>query len=155
MHFTPDGSAMLQLPGRWIRTGGPEDPHTHLTDGRQRLSVRHGDPDGRVKTCDGTAGSWLPCVDAKVATLDELVGAVDDASVTPMGRETAAVDGEPAVIVRRERDDPSAAVPLAMVLAMHQGRPWVIMLSARQPGVALIGLDEIISGLSFLEPDAT
>jgi hypothetical protein len=153
VHFTMDGSAKLQLPGRWVRTGGPDERVASFSDGQRRLSIRDGDDVGRIKTCDAAIGFSEQCSDVRLETLDELVEAVGGSGLSGMVHETAALDGEPAAILRPGPDGSSTVdVPVAYVLSMHRGRPWIIQLVGRQPGSALTGLEDIMTGFSFLDP---
>ena len=102
LHFLMDGSAKLQLPGLWVRTGGPDDGVAYFADGQRHLSIRHGGDDGRMVTCDGGVGFSEGCADLPVSTLDDLVAAVDRSGLTQLVREAAALDGERAVILRAD-----------------------------------------------------
>jgi hypothetical protein len=153
VHFMDDGSATFRLPGPWSRTSGPSDGVAYFTDGAQHLSIRHGGDDGRIRTCDGD-GASDGCVDTHVVTLDQLVEAVDGAGLAPTVRETAALDGERAIILRPDADGSAVVSPVALVLAMHEQRPWIIRLWGLRRGIAQIALDDVIRGMSFLEPVA-
>jgi len=154
LHFIDDGSAKVQLPGPWSRTSGPGDGVAYFTDGQRHLSIRHGDDDGRVRMCD-SAGASDRCAETQVTTLDQLVAAVDGAGLAPTIKENAALDGERAVILLPDPGGSSVASPVALVLAMHEGRPWVIRLWGRPPGIDLIALDDVLRGMSFLGQVAT
>ena len=105
-------------------------------------------------TCDGGVGFSEGCADLPVSTLDDLVAAVDRSGLTQLVREAAALDGERAVILRADPADPSSThAPVAYVLAVHRERPWVIQLSGRPAGIELAGLDDIMTGFSFLDPE--
>jgi hypothetical protein len=129
----------LVLPEFWQ---GPWDPND-----AGGISAVSGDARGRFWLCrwSGQDSRAIPCSIIQATTLEEL-----DRNAGISGDRTETVlDGEPAIVIRVDAYEYPAAggQHLAYVLAVHDGKPFVIrMLNRRAP---TFNLDEVLAGFRF------
>jgi hypothetical protein len=126
----PDGSFEVRLPETWSATFGDDPSALYLRDRLHELSIRAGDDDGSVRTCEENAGGWESCETIQAATLGGLANEIGlratGSSVVFQGplRSSTTLDGEDAMRVHIVRG-PSAHTVTYWV-ALHDGRPFVL-----------------------------
>ena len=152
---TGGGRVELGLSDAWTRSPVNDALFMRAHD---RLSVRVGDDDGAIVTCEVPAGPWERCREITVKTLEELVGAIqpapiDDHGVRPPSgrRETGMLDGEPAVFTRIPAYEYPArgGQEVAYLAAFHDGRPYLVRIRTTQDSID--GLESIIAGFRFVD----
>jgi hypothetical protein len=158
VYTTADGAIELRLPSDW-RQDPRDDAMFHR--GVQRMTVQVGDAAGSITTCDRPAGPWDRCRVVTVSDLEELVAAIqpgpeDDHGVGPPTgvREDVELDGTPGVVTRIQAYEYPArsGQEVVYIAAFHGERPVLVRVWTSE-NVAQ-GVDEIVGGLRFVDPDA-
>ena len=148
------GRATLGLSDLWKRLPREEDEFILR---QQRLSVRAGNDDGTILTCDLPLGDWERCREVRVSDLDELEAAIQPG---PLGerehlisqrREVEKLDGEPCVITTIQAfESPSRGLEeVAYIVAMHDGRPYILRIRTKANRV--LDLKSVLEGFHFVE----
>jgi hypothetical protein len=135
-----DGFELL-LPSYWQGSWNPS---------RQGgIGVVSGDGRGRFWLCrwSGFNSTAIPCSIVQATTLQELARNIGFTGK----RIGTVIDGEPAIVVRVEAYEYPARSGqyLAYVLAVHDGRPFVIRMLNRR--TATFHLDEVLAGFRFTD----
>jgi hypothetical protein len=144
-----DRSAYVAYLTRWTR----------LTAYPMHVDVRRGDGSGQVIMCEEPAGPWERCGIAHASSLRQLEAAVAIQPVSDHGvgppsskRAETILDGERAILIEIKAYEYPArgSQTLAYIIAMHDGRPWVIRLWS---GTDSLGgaVDEVLDGFRFLD----
>jgi hypothetical protein len=156
---SPDGRVAIALPHGWERVNRPDGLFL-LAHGRQRMTVRVGDENNRLVTCDEPSGPWEECLVIEATTLEDLAAAtkpepVNDGGVggVPIITQTAdTLDGEPAVIWRLHGYEYPARGSewLTYVVAIIDERPVLIRIwTPDESGIR--DLDEVIEGFRLVD----
>jgi hypothetical protein len=159
---SPDGQFLVHLPAMWNMHHGDDRTALYLErsvrDGPAPtiVSIRIGDRDGRVRTCDLSVVTWNEatpedCRAAVATSIEELIDAIGLPGAEVNIKETV-LDGERAVTIGwRSYEYPArGSQSVVYVLAMHHERPVVVRLwSGNESG--LLGSDEVIAGFRFVE----
>ncbi len=154
----PDGSFHIRLPAEWEVRDGPDATALYLGNGTTALSIRAGDANGRIRTCDTGAADWETCALVQPSTLDELADAVGldaDWPTAFVGPNESAVslDGVPAtsISIVASRRDAGSSVPIGVryVVAIREGRPYIVRASQPTPPESHLDLMELLDGFAF------
>ncbi len=144
----------LALPDDWQQFSG--DDGIFLAQDR-RMTVRVGDADDSITTCDEPAAPWELCREIQATILDELAAAVqppriDDHGVGPPTprRDDGTLDGEPSVVTRIQAYEYPArgGQEVVYIVAMHDGRPVIVRMWTSENG--MVGHDSVIAGFRFV-----
>ncbi len=156
----PDGSFQIRLPDAWALDRGPDPAVLYLTRGNIDLSLRAGNADGEVVTCDAGKGPWEECKTSTATTLAELQRDVTltntpEEGVAPEGpfERAAMLDGDSARIeeISAYEHPARGGEWVSYVMAVHDGRPFVIRLWS--PTSALgTAVAEVLEGFEFDDP---
>ena len=156
----PDGSFEVSLlDAQWKAVRG-DDPtalylERHVQGGKPTLvSIRIGDPDGRVRMCDepalvGEGWEMERCEVTAATSVEELVDATGFPTFDGQAR---VLDGERAVSVHKGGYEWPARGSqfIVYVLAMHDGRPVVVRFWTGNDA-GFDGYDEVLAGFRFLD----
>jgi hypothetical protein len=139
----------ITLDGAWNVTSRSDPSTLTARFGGLRLFITSSDTEGRLRVCDAPAGPWLieDCGPHELGD-DELLG-----DIRPLGGalEEVQMDGEPASleVVRGYEYPARGAQTVARVLAMHDGRAFVIRVWS--PGDRIEIIDDIIRSFRFVD----
>ena len=160
----PDGSFQIDLPAGWQLAEGPDLTALYLVHEDLELSIRAGDADGGLVTCDASAGPWETCERVRATTLDELGEAVgltqrDEAGVSnpPPQRSVMTLGGEPAGVTKLHAyEHPAHGTEfVGYVAVVHEARPYLIRIWTPLPFLyPLDDLRELLAGFRFATGDA-
>ena len=152
---TADGLVELALPSGWQPFSGDDG----LFLGRDhRMTVRVGDEDGTITTCDEPAAPWELCREVQATTLEELAAAVqpgplDDHGVGPPEprRDDGTLGGEPSVVTRIQAYEYPArsGQEVVYIVAIHDGRPYIVRMHTTDNEI--VGLESVIAGFQFVD----
>ena len=154
----PYETFQIELPRTWARGRGPDASALYLVKGDMELSIRAGDDQERLRTCDEAAGLWENCEVVTATTLDALADAIgltpaSEGSAVPLGpsRTRTTLDGEPAAVEKIEALEfpASGAEFVTYVVAVHEGRPFIIRIWTPVGGIDN-ELPDILDGFTFL-----
>ncbi len=149
------GRVEIGLSGEWQQSSGDGDV---FLAGTQRLTIRAGDDDGSIQTCDRPAGPWELCREVRVGSLDELAAAVQPAPIADHGvgppsprRDTGTLGGEPSVVTRIQAYEYPAksGQEVVYVVTMHRGRPYILRIWTSANEVR--DLESVIAGFRFVD----
>ena len=152
---TADGHVELGLPTPWRQFSGDDDV---FLAGDRRMTVRVGDENGTITTCDEPAGPWDQCREVTATTLDALADAVkpgplDDHGIGPPTglRDATTLDGEPAYLTRIQAYEYQAqgGQELVYIVAIHDGRPYIVRIHTTEN--ELQGVEQVIAGFKFVD----
>jgi hypothetical protein len=154
----PGGRFEVSLAGAWSQRS--RDDGLFIADlDQDRLTVRVGDDDGRITRCETPANVWEACGEVTVTSLEELAAAVapiigePGLSTPSFRRDESTLDGERSVVYRIQGYEPEAQGGqwIIYVVAMHDGRPYILRFWSGQDFVAPRGVDEAIAGFRFTD----
>ena len=154
----PDGSFAIALPSSWELAEGSDPSAIHFGDGTIALSIRSATPGGSLLTCDTFSPTFEQCVSIAGSTVDELAAGImvprhaDPPTMWVGPNETPiTLDGEPAMLMTMVGTDRSRGmrpVSLAYVIAIHEGRPFLIR-AYRPDGEGVAELEGLLEGFRF------
>ncbi len=149
-----DGRATLGLSDVWKPLPGRENEFVWRN---QRLSLRVGDADGSILTCELPVADWELCRDVTATDLADLVTAVQPAKTAEHGappeprQDTISLGGEPSVVIRLSGYEYPArgGQEVVYIVAMHDGRPYILRLRTTADKVR--DLQSVIEGFQFVD----
>ena len=151
----PDRSFEVRLPDQWRVRRGPDSTALYVTDGSTAVSFRFGDESGRIRQCDETEIIGESCGMIEATSLEELGDAIaldgsrsmvhygPNASPTTLG-------GEPATTISMVAGI-SPPWGVRYVIAVHDGRPFILRASRPRPPEATLPLLDVLDGVRFTD----
>ena len=155
----PDGSFAIRLPVAWRADTGPDPAAMYFSFGPRTLSIRAGDDDGRIRTCDASAGPWEVCDTITAVSFEQLAAGIGFIQATEHGvpsgtpvQTSTSLAGEPAEIQKLDAYEyPARGSEFVEYLAaMHEGRPFI--LRAWTSNSRSVGIADLAVGFSFRQP---
>ncbi len=150
----------IRIPRFW--TMNEQGSNVEMRGFGTSLTIRVGQPDGQLITCEAPDRPWERCRDARIANLDEFRDAV--ATGPPAGcgwcipgakRSVSTMAGEEAVFIRfHGYEYPAQGAESALyVLTIHEDRPYFIRFhtSAERRSPPHLW-DEILASFQFVDP---
>ena len=127
--------------GAWrSRTRGRRSRRTTASShgASRRMTVRVGDDDGTIMTCEHPAGPWELCREVKATTLEDLADAVQPARIDdhgvgppsrpPTTRRPSAVSRASSSGSRPTNIPAHGGQEVVYIVAMHDGRPFIVRI---------------------------
>ena len=159
-HAIPGTKATITASWQWTRTSGPDETALYLTQGPVVMSVRRGDADGSIRTCDVPSWTGERCRRVQAGDIKKLAQLVLPSSpkdtVHDTDRTPRSLAMEPAELIDTSYFQPPQSESDTVrdgstyyIVAMHNGRPWVIRMQARAWSDIARWLDPLLDGFRF------
>jgi hypothetical protein len=149
----PGDSFEIRLPAGWGMRDGPDPTALYVAKDRIRMSIRVGDKDNRIQTCDATSSApFESCSSITATTLEDLADgiAVSGGQHPHLGPNSAAsaLGGEAATSITVV-SGVSPPVGVLYVVAVHDGRPFIVRARQDRPPDPLLEVLRVLKGFSF------